>query len=570
MGKEAKIGLSIIGILAIALVVVLGQRMLGSKDDSKIAKDAKKTTQKKEGGDKPGDLNKPKFDLFKPKDKKSPSDDGSKKVTPALAVSQRLQGTSGASDKSMGAWPLTNGKPSPGSSLMPKPASSTALESHQEKGGLGARTAGLDNKPYSLGVSNAYSQGYASPGGSPAKDPTPGVAVLSSPPHRAPSPYRSQPTQGALSDPQPSNAGSGYASSRSGGYGNAYDSTGAYGSRHASGAPQPSGRSYAASDGYPSPSSDSYGSSSYETSNYRSSDGYHRAPVGPRTGGARLDSPPSRYASDSSYDRDSRYKSSSYASSSYDSSSYGSSYSSGSGSNYGGGPQPDGSYIVKPHQNYWAISKDVYGTGAYFKALAEANRSSIPDENRLKVGDRVKTPDLAKLEQSYPELCPAPERRDIMRKRAEMASSSPRYGGSEHQYIVQSGDTLYDIARFELGDAARWTEIYEINRQVLQDSFDYLTPGLKLAMPSKDGKASAPASGYDSPSKYGESRSRYETETPRTAARSNYYGSSSATSPPPSSGYDRSSYSSPGYGSSSSSSSYDGSQYQPSRSTYPR
>jgi nucleoid-associated protein YgaU len=52
-------------------------------------------------------------------------------------------------------------------------------------------------------------------------------------------------------------------------------------------------------------------------------------------------------------------------------------------------------------------------------------------------------------------------------------------------YVVAQGDTLFDIARYELGKASRWAEIYELNRDVLGEDFDYLKPGLELTMPSK-------------------------------------------------------------------------------------
>jgi hypothetical protein len=49
--------------------------------------------------------------------------------------------------------------------------------------------------------------------------------------------------------------------------------------------------------------------------------------------------------------------------------------------------------------------------------------------------------------------------------------------------VVEEGDNLSDIARFELGKASRWVEIYELNRNRLGTDFDYLVPGTSLAMP---------------------------------------------------------------------------------------
>ena len=54
-------------------------------------------------------------------------------------------------------------------------------------------------------------------------------------------------------------------------------------------------------------------------------------------------------------------------------------------------------------------------------------------------------------------------------------------------YKVNSDDTLFDIARYELGKASRWVEIYELNRDVLGDDCDLITPGTVLVLPD-DGR----------------------------------------------------------------------------------
>ena len=53
-------------------------------------------------------------------------------------------------------------------------------------------------------------------------------------------------------------------------------------------------------------------------------------------------------------------------------------------------------------------------------------------------------------------------------------------------YTVAEGDTLFNIARYELGKASRWAEIYELNRDVLGKDFNYLIPGTQLAMPESE------------------------------------------------------------------------------------
>ena len=57
-------------------------------------------------------------------------------------------------------------------------------------------------------------------------------------------------------------------------------------------------------------------------------------------------------------------------------------------------------------------------------------------------------------------------------------------------YVVAQGDTLFDIARYELGKASRWAEIYDLNRELLGEDFDHLSPGTELAMPARQGEDS--------------------------------------------------------------------------------
>lgn len=148
----------------------------------------------------------------------------------------------------------------------------------------------------------------------------------------------------------------------------------------------------------------------------------------------------------------------------------------------------DGTYEVQPNDNYWIISQKLYGTGAYFRALAEHNRSKTVRVDRLQPGLAIAAPPVPQLEQSYPDLCPKPNRREAVRNRAA-AVTTASFRGDGRAYVVQEGDTLFTIARNELGKSSRWAEIYALNRETLGKDFDYLTPGMSLTMPSKDARA---------------------------------------------------------------------------------
>jgi nucleoid-associated protein YgaU len=148
------------------------------------------------------------------------------------------------------------------------------------------------------------------------------------------------------------------------------------------------------------------------------------------------------------------------------------------------GRRPDGTYKVQPNDSYWSISEKVFGTGAFFKALAEHNRDKCPRDDRLQAGLVISVPPVPELEKKYPDLCPKAEHRRPAGAGARSAGlSMVSQTSGRRVYVVVEGDTLSDIAKFELGKRSRWGEIYELNRDRLGDNYDYLVPGTELLLP---------------------------------------------------------------------------------------
>jgi nucleoid-associated protein YgaU len=158
------------------------------------------------------------------------------------------------------------------------------------------------------------------------------------------------------------------------------------------------------------------------------------------------------------------------------------------------GPLPveNGQYTVQPGDTLWSISEKVYGTGGYFKALGARNRAILPRSDKLTVGTQVAVPPTSELERDFPSLCPRQRKSALVQPRTAPPASATRRSGSD-VYIVNEGDTLFDIARYELGKASRWAEIYDLNRDVLGEDFDYLRPGTELVMPARTEAAARPS-----------------------------------------------------------------------------
>lgn len=49
-------------------------------------------------------------------------------------------------------------------------------------------------------------------------------------------------------------------------------------------------------------------------------------------------------------------------------------------------------------------------------------------------------------------------------------------------YVIESGDTLWGIAAKTMGNGAKYTEIFEANKEVIQDP-DKIFPGQKIRIP---------------------------------------------------------------------------------------
>ena len=65
----------------------------------------------------------------------------------------------------------------------------------------------------------------------------------------------------------------------------------------------------------------------------------------------------------------------------------------------------------------------------------------------------------------------------------KIGKSADEHGMRRH--TVQSGETLFRIARQYYGDGANYMKIFEANRSLLQDP-DHIEPGQELLIPKLD------------------------------------------------------------------------------------
>lgn len=137
-------------------------------------------------------------------------------------------------------------------------------------------------------------------------------------------------------------------------------------------------------------------------------------------------------------------------------------------------PKP---YKIKQGDTFSSIARNVYGDEKYWVRIRDANPNVNP--TALQIGQEIVLPPKDKLAKD------APDRDDVARAARSPLTTAP--GIDRATYVVDRGDTLIGIARNVLGDAGRWHEIYELNKDKLA-SPDVLHAGTKLRLPPVERK----------------------------------------------------------------------------------
>ena len=164
---------------------------------------------------------------------------------------------------------------------------------------------------------------------------------------------------------------------------------------------------------------------------------------------------------------------------------------------------------VQAGENFFTISKLYYHSGRFYKALHAANRKQVPDIKRLYIGTVLRIPPPEALDRSLIEPAsrtaaddPKPSTISRTSKRAEPAADGttepdlalpsrrrivPAQSEAEEAprrptYTVKPHETLRSIARDLLDDPKRDREIYNLNRDVLDDR-NVLPAGTVLTLP---------------------------------------------------------------------------------------
>lgn len=125
-------------------------------------------------------------------------------------------------------------------------------------------------------------------------------------------------------------------------------------------------------------------------------------------------------------------------------------------------------YLVKEQDTIRSIAQEQLGAAHRWRYLYEFNQERIKDPDALEPGTVIIVP----VEQEAVKKAPG---------KAALSVSGPV---STRTYTIGKNDSLWKIARKQLGDGKRWKEIFELNKDRISNP-DAIIPGVKITIPAE-------------------------------------------------------------------------------------
>lgn len=155
-------------------------------------------------------------------------------------------------------------------------------------------------------------------------------------------------------------------------------------------------------------------------------------------------------------------------------------------------------YTIKKNDSLWSIAKEQLGSSYRWKYLYEFNKDKIKNPNKLEAGTVIDIP-VEREDQrresdkafSEPESVSSPAAKEptVIEKEVKQqpaegkgAASVVSEAAQAKNYTIKKNDSLWKIAKEQLGDGNRWREIYELNKDVIKNP-DRLKAGKIILLP---------------------------------------------------------------------------------------
>lgn len=140
-------------------------------------------------------------------------------------------------------------------------------------------------------------------------------------------------------------------------------------------------------------------------------------------------------------------------------------------------------FVWSEGDSLWSIAQQSYGDGRLFRALAAYNQIGNSSSESVMPGTEIRIPAIEQLHDRFPTLIPAD-----LRRVEDNVADPPFIEPSPRIYATRPGDTLFAIARDELGQASRFVDIIRLNAEQLPagvTSSTKLPGGISLRLAEK-------------------------------------------------------------------------------------
>lgn len=128
--------------------------------------------------------------------------------------------------------------------------------------------------------------------------------------------------------------------------------------------------------------------------------------------------------------------------------------------------------LTREGDTWWSLAQELYDDGQLFRELYGHNRDRVKSYDRIPPGTEI--------------VCPPAE---VLRATVQGSSKAEtEANANEKIYRTRAGDTLFNIAREELGQASRFGELLKQNKDRLPERTGHLSSlpeGLELKLPRR-------------------------------------------------------------------------------------
>ncbi len=149
-------------------------------------------------------------------------------------------------------------------------------------------------------------------------------------------------------------------------------------------------------------------------------------------------------------------------------------------------------YVVSAGDNLAVIAKKVYGPRDGNKRINitrifKANARFLKSPDEIYEGQKLIIPPLSASAPNKNKIASVFSTMEFAKVDAigkRHLSTDSRRAKRSGRYLVQEGDSLWQIAAEQLGDGSRYSEIAELNADILDDE-DSLAVGMRLKLPAR-------------------------------------------------------------------------------------